>query len=93
MQVVMIEGRTALFFDLRNGHYECMDMLLEAGADVNITDNYGNTSLHIEMGLDCEEFVKCLKNYHQSVKRLLRAGININIFNTSEGKNVLEIHF
>ena len=76
-----------------------MDVLLEAGADVNITDDDGNTALNLSVHLDDnddgddddEDYAGYnIFWHHQNVKRLLRAGIHINKFNTSKGTNALE---
>lgn len=39
-------GKTALIFAAGRGHVEVVNMLISAGADVNIRDNKGNTALH-----------------------------------------------
>ncbi|KAL4232899.1 hypothetical protein ACF0H5_007586 [Mactra antiquata] len=41
-----VEGNTALILSSRNGHYMAMRSLLDAGCDVNATNNEGCTSLH-----------------------------------------------
>ena len=38
-------GHTALIIASRRGHLPVVDLLLTKGADVNATDNYGNTAL------------------------------------------------
>ena len=56
--------------------YRCMNMLLEAGADVNITDYDGSTVLHFWLN---RNYLRNEKNCLQCIKRLLRAGIRINM--------------
>ena len=82
--------QTTLFYA---SDYMCMNMLVEAGADVNITDYNGNNALHFLVNLDNDDkdYADYAKNYRQNVKRFLRAGIHINTFNKSQGKNVLAI--
>ena len=38
-------GHTALIVAARKGHRQIVELLLAKGADVNATDNYGNTAL------------------------------------------------
>ena len=38
-------GHTALIVAARKGHRQIVALLLAKGADVNVTDNYGNTAL------------------------------------------------
>ena len=63
-------GETALKCATANGHYQCIDILLLAGADVNCTDEDGLTSLHIASRLG---EVLC-------VQVLIQAGADVNIF-------------
>ena len=39
------DGKTALIFAAHHGNYEHIDILLQAGADVNQQDKYGDTAL------------------------------------------------
>ena len=78
---------TALMKASRYNNYKCLDVLLAAGADVNSTDRKGRDALHL-----------LLLNFYiheayllKSTKRLLRAGIHINRFNTPQAKNALGI--
>ena len=64
-----------------DGHYECIDLLLTAGADVNASNSDGSNALHIT---DHTFYIEC-------IKRLLSAGIHINKFSRSQGKNALGI--
>ena len=84
-----IEGRTALF---PASESKCVDVLLEAGADVNITDHDDKNALHFWFNIDYDDddYLDYLKSYCQNIKKLLRAGIHINKFNTSKDKNALE---
>ena len=44
------DGDTALHYAVRNGHYDCNQLLIQAGADVDIKDRvstlYTNTVCH-----------------------------------------------
>ena len=63
-------GETALKCAAENGHYQCLDILLLAGADVNITDEDGLTSLHIASR----------HGYALCAQVLIQAGADVNIF-------------
>ena len=63
-------GETALTCATANGHHQCVDVLLVAGADVNGTDEDGLTSLHIASRL----------GYPLCVQLLIQAGADLNIF-------------
>ena len=39
-------GRTALHEAVRNGHYDCAQLLIQAGADVNIQSNVSTLYVH-----------------------------------------------
>ena len=41
------DGKTALHVAARRGHWEVTKMLLEHKADASITDDNGNTALHL----------------------------------------------
>ena len=79
------DGGTALIIASRYGSYESVDVLLKAGADVNAGDKDGYNALHL---LAAPAFI-CSKHYLKCGKKLLRAGIHINRFPKSEGKNAL----
>ena len=64
-------GRTPLHRALEQGHLETARALLEAGADINITDDGGWTRLHLAARWGETELVR----------RLLDAGANVNARN------------
>lgn len=51
-----------------NDHWECAEMLIEAGADLHASDVHFGTPLH----------VASLKGHYKSAQILLRAGANVN---------------
>ena len=78
---------TALMKASRYNKYKCLDVLLAAGADVNSTDRKGRDAHHLlllNFYIHEAYLLKC-------TKRLLRAGIHINRFNTPQAKNALGI--
>src|SRR5579883_3141313 len=64
-------GLTALVFAARQGHMDCVQALVEAGADVNQTTRYGWTPL----------LVATQNRHYQIGKYLLEHGANPNIAN------------
>ena len=40
-------GRTPLFYSVRKGNFADIKILVQAGADLNISDNYGHTPSHV----------------------------------------------
>jgi ankyrin repeat protein len=51
-----------------NGHIAVVKKLLKNGADINMTNKYGNTPFHLA----------CSEGYTEIVKLLLEKGANIN---------------
>ena len=68
-----LEGKAALMCNIEAGHYDtvCAEILLKAGADVNMADNNGFTSL-VKAVLD--DNVKC-------TQLLIEAGADVNFVN------------
>lgn len=69
-------GRTALHHAAQRRHPDMVDTLLEAGADSNAVDAYGNTPLHLIV----------LSHHHRNdapiARMLLRSGANVELRNT-----------
>ena len=65
------EGHTALTRASYCSDYKCIDILLAAGADVNLRNKDGHTALHLSIFDPTDCSVKC-------IRRLLRAGSHIN---------------
>ena len=67
-----------------NGHIDCLDFLLERGADVNLPNNRGFTSL----------MVACVNRQIDAIDRLLQYGANVNAVTNNtrynDGTTVLE---
>lgn len=51
-----------------NGHQDCITLLIEAGADVNATDEYGGTPLHLSSE----------KGFTDCISVLVAAGAHVN---------------
>ena len=70
-------GFPLIIIAARHGRYDCLKLLIEAGADVNTIVSQAATPLHaLVKNLDKVESKLLLRN----VKLLLRAGANVNIF-------------
>ena len=76
---------TALMRASHSGNHECVDALLAAGADVNARDKSGRNALHRL----ADEPHRHYENHIKCARKLLKAGIHINRFPKSEGKNAL----
>ena len=69
--------------------YKGLELLLEAGADVNATDNDGDNALFFRGNCDRIYYIIYINRCPKFIKRLLRAGILINRFTKSQDKNAL----
>ena len=70
--------------------YKGLELLLEAGADVNATDNDGGNALFLPGNFNLHNYyIIYINRCPKFIRRLLRAGILINRFNKSQGKNAL----
>ena len=86
------DGVTALMMASHGCYHRCVNILLAAGADVNATDNDGGNALHLPQNyMFCEFVVAIMKRYPRKIISLLRAGIHINQFRKSQGKNALGV--
>ena len=70
-------GQTTVIKAAVRGHSGCLQLLLEAGADVIVTDGDVNTALHRTRSVKPH----ILPSVIQCQRMLLRAGININVTN------------
>lgn len=56
-------GRTLLFMTILHERFDAMKCLLEAGADPNISDEFGETPLNRAKALGLTEFTNLLETY------------------------------
>jgi len=54
------DGRTALMYACLSGSHRCAELLVEAGADVNVRDRYGMTALMMAAAAGGTEMVRLL---------------------------------
>jgi ankyrin repeat protein len=76
-----VNNDTALIYGIRDGKFRVAELLLEAGADPNLTDRRGFTPLHIAVA----------RNDAELVQRLLDHGAAINVRTRSDGRTPLII--
>lgn len=61
--------RTALHESAANGHTTCVEILLDAGADVKTTDTYGRTALHLAATHGHAAVIRLLLQYGASPQK------------------------
>ena len=72
---------TALIYGIRDSKFRVAELLLEAGADPNLTDRRGFAPLHIAAARNDAELVRCLLDH----------GAAINVRTHSDGRTPLMI--
>lgn len=75
------KDNNALHIAARNGHIECVRILIDAGADKNIQNKNGATPLMNAV----------LYEHIDIVRFLIEAGANLNIKNTNDQQTALEM--
>ena len=80
------EGETLLLMVCLQGIVEDVEILIAAGADVNATEDFGNTPLHRAVG--ARDAVKAL----QIVRLLLAAGADPNVENEWKSTPLYKAH-
>ena len=79
-------GVTALHIACKNGSPDCVELLIQQEADVNIVDKSFNTPLiHTVTQIVTSEVLRCLTLF-------LQAGAHVNILGEQEGAGVNKIH-
>jgi len=76
-----VNNDTALIYGIRDGKFSLAEVLLEAGADPNLTDRRGFAPLHIAAARDDAKIVQCLLDH----------GAAINVRTHSDGRTPLMI--
>ncbi|HIX19574.1 MAG TPA: ankyrin repeat domain-containing protein [Candidatus Akkermansia intestinigallinarum] len=72
---------TPLHFAVRHGRVECARTLIEAGADVNTGNTFGETPLHVAVS----------KNRIDCARILIEAGADVDACDTTEGLSPLRM--
>ena len=68
---------TPLFIAARFGHIDCLDLLLEQGADIEARNEDGYTPL----------MIACIKKRVDAIERLLQYGANVNAIQEYDGES------
>ncbi|KAK7074366.1 hypothetical protein SK128_009451 [Halocaridina rubra] len=86
LNVTTNTGKTPLHYAAHIGHKELLKMLVDAGADINIKDEDGCTSLHAAVSVEKENFAQSLLKSEESRKENLIKFINVtnNVQNTHQ---------
>jgi hypothetical protein len=71
------EGGTTIMVAAAYRQQRCVDLLIAAGAEVNVADNHGFAPLHHAAGINCEADAH-YESLKSMVKSLITAGANIN---------------
>ncbi|BFZ20659.1 hypothetical protein BsWGS_23698 [Bradybaena similaris] len=74
-------GRRAIHYAAKNGHLECVRLLLKAGAISNCSDRFGRSPLHLA----------CSKGHTDIVKLLVQQCAHINSSRSETGENALHV--
>ena len=74
-----VYNEMALWNASLNGHRECIELLLDSGANVNAMDANGNTCL----------MLSAQHGHHDCVQLLLEKGANVNLYDQVSGRNAV----
>ncbi|KAH9498964.1 hypothetical protein Btru_004081 [Bulinus truncatus] len=75
------QNRRAIHYAARNGHLECVRLLLKAGAITNCSDDEGKTPLHLA----------CAYGHVEVVRMLVHQGGQVNSCRTETGESALHV--
>lgn len=72
------DGNTALNLSARNGHFECMELLIKVGADINHQDDVNHDS-KFQDGNTALTLTTCIDNF-ECAKFLIENEADVNCF-------------
>lgn len=78
------EGNTALIFAAHQGHLECTQALIAAGAKIDLANEQGTTALEMAAQMDHPEIIKLLLQKGADTAHIFRFAIKNNNSNAIE---------